>query len=59
MGINKIGFEQDKMTYGTYAAYKEQLGAAELVPVSHVKAFDLILRLFCIAEIRNKDCLIV
>jgi Xaa-Pro aminopeptidase len=34
MGINKIGFEQDKMTYGTYAAYKEQLGAAELVPVS-------------------------
>ncbi|WVP28061.1 Xaa-Pro peptidase family protein [Bacillus licheniformis] len=34
MGINKIGFEQDKMTYGTYATYKEQLGAAELVPVS-------------------------
>ncbi|UOY89776.1 M24 family metallopeptidase [Bacillus glycinifermentans] len=34
MGLNKIGFEQDKMTYGTYAAYKDLLGPAELVPVS-------------------------
>ncbi|WP_307891981.1 M24 family metallopeptidase [Bacillus swezeyi] len=34
MGLNKIGFEQDKMTYGTYASYKDRLGAAELVPVS-------------------------
>ncbi|MED2975694.1 Xaa-Pro peptidase family protein [Bacillus swezeyi] len=34
MGLNKIGFEQEKMTYGTYASYKDRLGAAELVPVS-------------------------
>ncbi|MDA7026985.1 Xaa-Pro peptidase family protein [Bacillus sp. CLL-7-23] len=34
MGLKKIGFEQDKMTYGMYANYKHALGAVELVPVS-------------------------
>ncbi|MDA1474881.1 M24 family metallopeptidase [Bacillus changyiensis] len=34
MGLKKIGFEQDKMTYGMYANYKNALGAVELVPVS-------------------------
>ncbi|NPC93269.1 aminopeptidase P family protein [Bacillus sp. WMMC1349] len=34
MGLKKIGFEQDKMTYGMYANYKHALGAVEFIPVS-------------------------
>lgn len=34
MGITKLGFEQDLMTYATYKEYKEALPGIELVPVS-------------------------
>ncbi|ALC81586.1 MULTISPECIES: M24 family metallopeptidase [Bacillus] len=34
MGIKSIGFEQDKMTYGTYAAYLKQYPDANFVPTS-------------------------
>lgn len=34
MGIKSIGFEQDHMTYGTYAAYLKQYPGADFVPTS-------------------------
>lgn len=34
MKIKSIGFEQDQMTYGTYAAYLKQYPEAEFVPTS-------------------------
>lgn len=33
-GIKKLGFEQNSMTYGTYASYQAVLQEAEMVPVA-------------------------
>ncbi|MBT2574462.1 aminopeptidase P family protein [Bacillus sp. ISL-51] len=33
-GIKKLGFEQNSMTYGTYASYHAVLNEAEMVPVA-------------------------
>lgn len=36
MNINRLGFEQDHVTYSTYTSYQEQLQPVELVPVSGI-----------------------
>lgn len=35
-GLTRIGFEQEHVTYSTYAAYSEQLQGIELVPVGRL-----------------------
>ncbi|MRX72584.1 M24 family metallopeptidase [Bacillus lacus] len=34
MGIGRLGFEQDHLTYSTYKAYEKEMSGIELVPVS-------------------------
>lgn len=34
LGIKKLGFEQDHLTYGTYSSYQNVLKDAEFVPIS-------------------------
>ncbi|GIP37624.1 putative peptidase YqhT [Paenibacillus sp. J31TS4] len=36
LGISRVGFEQNDVTFGTYVAYKSDLGSIELVPTEQV-----------------------